>query len=58
LVQRGFMRRGTDDLQNRFLGRGKDRAESSAEVPEGIDRKKKSSTEDLIRRGLDQLFRR
>jgi uncharacterized protein involved in outer membrane biogenesis len=58
LVQRGFMRRGTDDLQNRFLGRGKDRAESSAEVPEGIDRKKKNSTEDLIRRGLDQLFRR
>jgi uncharacterized protein involved in outer membrane biogenesis len=58
LVQRGFMRRGADDLQNRFLGRGKDRAEQSAETPEDTNRKKRSSTEDRIRRGLEQLFRR
>ena len=58
LVQRGFLRRGTDDLQNRFLGREKDRTEPSTEDSAGLDRKKKRSSEDLIRRGLEQLFRR
>jgi len=57
LVQRGFLRRGTDDLQNRFLGREKDRTEPSTESSDG-DRKKRRSSEDLIRRGLEQLFRR
>jgi len=58
LVQRGFLRRGTDDLQNRFLGREKDRTEPSTEDSDGLDRKKRRSSEDLIRRGLEQLFRR
>ncbi len=58
LVQRGFLRRGTDELQNRFLGREKDRTDPSAEASDGFDRKKRKSSEDLIRRGLEQLFRR
>ena len=57
LVQRGFMGRRADDLQNRFLGRG-DRAEEGESAPEDRSRKKRSSTEDRIRRGLENLFKR
>ena len=57
MVQRGFLRKGTEELQNRFLGGGKD---STAQTEEPIDnkKKKKSSTEDMIRRGLEGLFKR
>jgi len=59
LVQRGFMRKGAEDLQNRFLGGGKDSADSSNESSKDGDRKKKrNSTEEMIRRGLEGLFRR
>jgi hypothetical protein len=57
LVQRGFMGKRADDLQNRFLGRG-DSAEQGESAPEDGNRKKKSSTEDRIRRGLENLFKR
>jgi hypothetical protein len=57
LVQRGFMRRGVDELQNRFLG-GKDRAEDPKVVPDEDKRNRRDSTEDLIRRGLEGLFKR
>ncbi|MGH7854725.1 MAG: AsmA family protein [Candidatus Binatia bacterium] len=57
MVQRNFMRRGTDDLQNRFLRRS-ERAEEGESAPEDGGRKKRSSTEDRIRRGLENLFRR
>jgi AsmA protein len=57
LVQRGFMRKGSDDLQNRFLGRG-ERTEENESTPGDGNRKKKNSTEDLIRRGLESLFKR
>ena len=57
LVQRGFMRRGVDELQNRFLG-GKDRAEDPKLAPDDGGENRKNSTEDLIRRGLEGLFKR
>lgn len=57
LVQRGFMGKRADDPQNPYLGRG-DRAEEGESAPEGGGRKKRSSTEDRIRRGLENLFRR
>ena len=57
LVQRGFMGRKADDLQNRYLGRG-DRAEEGESVPEENTRKRRGSTEERIRRGLENLFRR
>ena len=57
LVQRGFMRRGVDELQNRFLG-GKDRVEDPKVVPDEDKRNRRDSTEDLIRRGLEGLFKR
>ncbi len=59
LVQRGFMRKGAEDLQKRFLGGGKDAAAQQNETPnDGDKKKKKSSTEDKIRRGLEGLFKR
>jgi hypothetical protein len=58
LVQRGFLRKGTEELQNRFLGGGKDSDSSQSEAPRDDRKKKKSSTEDRIRRGLEGLFKR
>ena len=62
MVQRGLMRRGAEELQQRLLG--KERSAPSGETaPQGAPsdqkkEKKKNPTEDLIRKGLDQLFRR
>jgi AsmA protein len=62
MVQRGFMRKGVEELQQRLLG--KERSSSSGETSPQISPsdqkkdKKKNSTEELIRKGLDQLFRR
>ena len=62
LVQRGFMRKGAEELQQRLLG--KDRSapsgETSPQEPPSDQKKekKKNSTEELIRKGLDQLFKR
>lgn len=58
LVQRGFLRKGTEELQNRFLSGGKDSAGQTEEVPNDSKKKKKNSTEDLIRRGLEGFFKR
>jgi AsmA protein len=57
LVQRGFMRRGADELQNRFLG-GKESNEEKESTPDEGKKKKRNSTEDLIRRGLENFFKR
>ncbi len=57
MVQRGFMRKGTEELQNRFLG-GKDSATQKDETPSDGKKKKKNNTEDMIRRGLEGLFKR
>jgi hypothetical protein len=56
MVQRGFMRRGVDELQNRFLG-SKDRADEKQIPPDG-GTQRRNSTEELIRRGLEGFFRR
>ncbi len=59
LVQRGFMRKGTEELQNRFLGGGKDSTAEKDEPPsDSGKKKKKNNTEDMIRRGLEGLFKR
>ncbi len=58
MVQRGFLRKGTEELQNRFLGGGKDSAAQNEQTPSDSNRKKKTSTEDMIRRGLEGLFKR
>jgi uncharacterized protein involved in outer membrane biogenesis len=62
MVQRGFLRRGTEELERRFFG--KERSAPSAEptpqaAPSDQKReKKKDSTEEFIRRGLEQFFKR
>jgi uncharacterized protein involved in outer membrane biogenesis len=57
MVQRGFMRQGVDELQNRFLG-SRDRSTQKEAVPQEGSRPKRNSTEDLIRRGLEGFFKR
>jgi len=60
IVQRGFLRKGAEELQNRFLGGRQQQAPQQAQEnpPAESGQKRKSSTEDLIRRGLEGLFRR
>ena len=57
MAQRGFVRKGVDELQGRFLGRKPASAPNDNE-PADDRNKKKNSTEDLIRRGLKGLFGR
>lgn len=59
IVQRGLLRKGAEELQNRFLG-GKQQTSPQAQdnAPADASKKKKTSTEDLIRRGLEGLFKR
>jgi hypothetical protein len=57
LAQRGFLQKGVEELQNRYLGR------NEFDVQDGTARsdrktKRRTSTEDLIRKGLENLFRR
>ena len=58
MVQRGFLRKGAEELQQRLLG--KERSAPSGETTPSDQKreKKKNSTEELIRKGLDQLFKR
>jgi hypothetical protein len=62
MVQRGFLRKGAEELQQRLFGKGG--SAPTAENPpqtspsDQKNEKKKNSTEELIRKGLDQLFRR
>ncbi len=58
MVQRGFLRKGTEELQNRFFGGEKDSRAQSEEPSEGAKKSRKRSTEELIRKGLENLFRR
>ena len=57
LVQRGFMRKGAEELQNRFLG-GRGRGEDRRSTAEESNQRKRNSTEDQIRRGFESLFGR
>lgn len=60
IVQRGLLRKGAEELQNRFLGGRQQQTAPQAQdnAPADASKKKKSSTEDLIRRGLEGLFKR
>jgi len=60
IVQRGLLRKGTEELQNRFLGGRQQQTAPPAQdnAPADASKKKKSPTEDLIRRGLEGLFKR
>jgi hypothetical protein len=57
LVQRGFMRKGAEELQNRFFG-GRESAAPKNDAPAEGKKKKRVPTEDLIRKGLEGLFKR
>jgi len=60
MVQRGFMRKGAEELQQRLLGKGRSGSpgEPTPQGPPADQKTKKNSTEELIRKGLDQLFKR
>jgi AsmA protein len=57
MAQRGFMRKGSDELQNRFLGR-RGSSTSEDDAPADNKKKKRNSTEDMIRKGFEGLFKR
>jgi uncharacterized protein involved in outer membrane biogenesis len=60
IVQRGLMRKGVEELQNRLLG-GKPQQQPSQQQENATGDSKKNrrnSTEDLLRRGLEGLFKR
>jgi len=58
IVQRALLRKGAEELQERFLGgRRQTQPQTQENAPTDTGRKK-SSTEDLIRRGLESLFKR
>jgi len=57
MVQRGMARRGLEELQRQFFG-SKEPAAPDDSAPEEPRKRKKSTTEDLIRKGLEGLFRR
>jgi AsmA protein len=62
LVQRGLLRRGAEELQQRLLGKERSapsgEAAPQAPLSDPKRERKTNPTEDLIRKGLDQLFRR
>jgi hypothetical protein len=61
MIQRGFVRKGTEELQRRFFGKKESAppTESAPEAPsEQKSDKKRPPTEELIRKGLEGLFRR
>src|SRR5262245_6543753 len=58
MVQRGFMRKGAEELQQRLLGKERSAPSGGTAPSDQKSEKKKNSTEELIRKGLDQLFKR
>ncbi|MBI4522432.1 MAG: AsmA family protein [Deltaproteobacteria bacterium] len=58
-LQRGFLRKGTEELQKRFLGpKERSRKEETEPTPEPKRRDRRPPTEELIRKGLEGLFGR
>jgi hypothetical protein len=57
MMQRGFARKGVEELQERFLGR-KPSSPEEERAPADDRKRKKRSTEDMIREGLRGLFQR
>ncbi len=58
IVQRALLRKGAEELQERFLGGRRQAQPPTPESAPTDSGRKKSSTEDLIRRGLEGLFKR
>jgi uncharacterized protein involved in outer membrane biogenesis len=62
MVQRGFLRKGAEELQQRLFGKERSvppfESAPQASPSDQKKEKKKSSTEELIRKGLDQFFGR
>jgi hypothetical protein len=56
MVQRGFLGKGTEELQRRFGNKESNAPEESP--PADSQKRKKSSTEDRIRKGLEGFFKR
>ncbi len=57
MVQKGFMRRGTEDLQRRPADSAEPTSPDESQ-PADSKKRKRSSTEDAIRKGLEGLFKR
>ncbi|MBI2230267.1 MAG: AsmA family protein [Deltaproteobacteria bacterium] len=57
MVQKGFLRRGTEELQRRFF-EPTEPASPGEPAPPASKKRKRSSTEDAIRKGLEGLFKR
>ena len=57
MAQRAFMRKGTGDLKNPYLG-DKDADQQKKDAPENTKKSRRKSNEDMIRKGLEGLFRR
>ncbi|MBI2364496.1 MAG: AsmA family protein [Deltaproteobacteria bacterium] len=57
MVQKGFLRRGTEELQRRFF-EPTEPASPDEPAPPASKKRKRSSTEDAIRKGLEGLFKR
>jgi len=57
MVQKGFLRRGTEELQRRFF-EPSEPASPGEPAPPDSKKRKRSSTEDAIRKGLEGLFKR
>ena len=57
VAQRGFLDKRVEELQNRYLGRDQ-RPLREEDGRDGNRQKKRDSTEELIRRGLESLFKR
>jgi hypothetical protein len=59
MAQRGFGRKGLEELQDRFLGgKAAPAPEENAPADTNTTKKKKKSTEDKIREGLKGFFGR
>ena len=57
MVQKGFLRRGTEELQRRYF-EPTEPASPGEPAPPNSKKRKRSSTEDAIRKGLEGLFKR
>jgi hypothetical protein len=58
MAQRGFLKRGAEELQRRFLGGDKERDAQQESPPADGTTRRRPSTEDKVRKALEGLFRR
>jgi uncharacterized protein involved in outer membrane biogenesis len=58
MIQRGFVRRGTEELERRLFGKKQPPSPTETGPSDQTQEKRKTPTEDLIRKGLEGLFKR